>query len=608
MLGLVFPMRRFRTYWRETWRPLWYDYEWPVIGVIALAVVVLGCIGFRLHILAENLKLSPEDQKPVQFLDLVFNSFQLFVLQISVDPPMPWQLNAARILAPLVAAYTALQALAELFAGQMRSLRLRFRRDHVVICGLGRKGLVLARGFLDRGQKVVVIEQDAENDLVRQCRDLGGVVLLGDATEPWLLRKAGVARAAHLFTLCGDDGVNAEIAVRAAQLLGSRPGPPLTCVLHIYDPQLCALLRERELDTRPSGRLRLEFFNVYDLGARVLLEEHPLVPPGAAAGTGDAHLVIVGMGRLGESLLVHAARRWHAGGPATRAKLRATLIDQNAGAIARALLVRYPGLARCCELVPLDMDVHSGVFQQADFLAAAGPSIRPARVFVCLDDDSLSLSAALALVRPQRDGHPTIVVRMAQDAGLAVLLRGVDTGSGSFRHLRAFGLLDRTCHPGQVLRGTHEILARAIHEDYLRQQAAAGVQPGQNSSMVPWDALPEHLKEANRQQADDIGVKLRAVHCSAAPQLDWDEPLFEFTPEEVERLGRMEHDRWMAAKRRDGWRHGPTKDSDAKTHPCLVPYDQLPPDEQEKDRAAVRQIPATLAKVGFRVQRSRGRQ
>jgi hypothetical protein len=122
--------------------------------------------------------------------------------------------------------------------------------------------------------------------------------------EPWLLRKAGVARARYLFALCGDDGVNAEVAVRAAQLLGPSPGAPLTCVLHIFDRQLCALLRERELDAGSAGRLRLEFFNMFDLGARVLLEENPLAAPSPENAAAGNHLVIVGLGRLGESLLV----------------------------------------------------------------------------------------------------------------------------------------------------------------------------------------------------------------------------------------------------------------------------------------------------------------
>ena len=579
-------------------RRWWYDYEWPVIGVLALGVVALGCAGFQLKSHAEG--------KPTDVLDLIFKSCQLFVLQISVDPPMPWQLNAARMLAPLVAAYTALQALAELFAGQIRSLRLRFVREHVVICGLGRKGLILARGFLERGETVVVIEQDDENDLARQCRDLGALVLIGDAAEPWLLQKAGVEQARYLFALCGDDGVNAEVAVRAAGIVAQRPGPPLTCVLHIFDAQLCALLRERELDTGPGSRLRLEFFNVHDLGARVLLEENPLAAPGPEGAAARARIVIVGVGRLGESLLVNAARQWHATRAGTGPLLQVTLIDQHAAAITQTLVVRYPGLRKCCEITPLEMDVNSGAFQQADFLKATA-SGKPAHVYVCLDDDSLSLSTALALAAHSRGHNPTIIVRMAQDAGLAVLLREVDPGAGGFRHLRAFGLLDRTCHPDQVLRGTHEILARAIHEEYLRQQQAAGARPEQNTSMAPWDALPEPLKEANRQQADDIGAKLKAVRCSAAPLLNWEDPLFEFTHDEVERLARMEHERWMAAKLGQSWRLGATKDSAAKTHPCLVSYDELPPAEREKDRSAVRQIPATLARVGFRVHRQTAR-
>ena len=43
------------------------------------------------------------------------------------------------------------------------------------------------------------------------------------------------------------------------------------------------------------------------------------------------------------------------------------------------------------------------------------------------------------------------------------------------------------------------------------------------------------------------------------------------------------HDSWMAQKVQDGWRYGPVKDPEAKTHPCMVPFDQLPKDQQVKD-------------------------
>lgn len=45
-----------------------------------------------------------------------------------------------------------------------------------------------------------------------------------------------------------------------------------------------------------------------------------------------------------------------------------------------------------------------------------------------------------------------------------------------------------------------------------------------------------------------------------------------------------QHHAWMADKLRDGWTYGPVKDSDAKTHPCLVPFEKLPREQQVKDR------------------------
>jgi len=44
------------------------------------------------------------------------------------------------------------------------------------------------------------------------------------------------------------------------------------------------------------------------------------------------------------------------------------------------------------------------------------------------------------------------------------------------------------------------------------------------------------------------------------------------------------HNSWLAHKVADGWVYGDVKDPDAKTHPCIVPYDQLPEWQQKKDK------------------------
>ena len=43
------------------------------------------------------------------------------------------------------------------------------------------------------------------------------------------------------------------------------------------------------------------------------------------------------------------------------------------------------------------------------------------------------------------------------------------------------------------------------------------------------------------------------------------------------------HENWLKHKENDGWTYGETKDADARTHPCMVPFDALPAEQQAKD-------------------------
>ena len=148
-----------------------------------------------------------------------------------------------------------------------------------------------------------------------------------------------------------------------------------------------------------------------------------------------------------------------------------------------------------------------------------------------------------------------------------------------------------------------ETLARAIHGDYVRKQAEDGRTSAENPSMVPWEELPERLRESNRRQAEDIASKLRAIGCHILPRADGHRESFRFDPPELERLGRMEHDRWWRERKAAGWTYGAEKDIQRQTSPYLVPFDELPDDIKELDRNAVRAIPDVLARAGLVIAR-----
>lgn len=51
-----------------------------------------------------------------------------------------------------------------------------------------------------------------------------------------------------------------------------------------------------------------------------------------------------------------------------------------------------------------------------------------------------------------------------------------------------------------------------------------------------------------------------------------------------------QHDMWLIAKQKDGWTWGETKDEEKKTHPAILPFEELPEPQRAKDsifRAAV---------------------
>jgi hypothetical protein len=99
-----------------------------------------------------------------------------------------------------------------------------------------------------------------------------------------------------------------------------------------------------------------------------------------------------------------------------------------------------------------------------------------------------------------------------------------------------------------------------------------------------------------------LGAKLSAIGCDLAPLSNWDARAFTFSPQELEMIARMEHERWMSERQAQGWTYGP-RDSQKKTNENLLPWEQLPETMREMNRNSVREVPAFLAQAGFQIYR-----
>lgn len=102
--------------------------------------------------------------------------------------------------------------------------------------------------------------------------------------------------------------------------------------------------------------------------------------------------------------------------------------------------------------------------------------------------------------------------------------------------------------------GRIERIARVCHEANRAHCLAIGEDP---ETVYPgWDNCPEEIRDSAR-----MGVR-RALAGA--------------TPEQL-------HQSWVEHKRNSGWKFGPVKDLELRTHPCLVSYDRLPALQRQKD-------------------------
>lgn len=100
---------------------------------------------------------------------------------------------------------------------------------------------------------------------------------------------------------------------------------------------------------------------------------------------------------------------------------------------------------------------------------------------------------------------------------------------------------------------TRLAIARTVHEAIRAWSAAHGQKPPPH-----WKQAPRWMKESTLESVDFV---------LANPEAN----------------DGHQHDQWMEQKKRDGWTFGAVKDEKKKTHPMMVPFEDLPEMEKRKD-------------------------
>lgn len=579
------------------------------VGVgIAVVAMVLGAWGMW--------RYETEHHEHPDVLSVGYHTLQLFILHAPhLEHPVNWQIHAGRWLSAVFVVWALVKGLGVLFGSTLRLQWIGWRGGHVIVCGLGHLGKQIAKEFLQSGKNVVVIESD-ESKVGAAARK--AAVLVGDACDASQLHRAGLKTARQLIAVCDDVQTNVAIATLAGELL-RQGGPPtatgreLAGWLFVPDAPLRQLLKHQQLFRHADSRFQVNVrgLDVFALAARQAITKSKLdYEPIHAGSPTIVHLVIVGFGPAGQRVALQAARTGHF---ANEKKLKVTVFDRPHSHRIDEFLTRYSKFKEVVEFKSHEFDLEASDVV-TPFLDVVGKSHELASVALSWDsqsdtvtsetelfgrlekDDAVNLRLALGMLQPEPQRMQRTMLFQTRECGFAKLFSHDGKSDSALSNVCVFGTIEQTCSLDALMHESTDTVARALHEDWRKKEAARPKKDGEKKKDAdrPWDNLGEMYKQSNRNAADHIPIKLRAIGLVMDKRRSAESSESTFKDEQVELLAKMEHNRWWAELLLQG-----------RTHPNMVPWDQLDEPTKEFDRGQVRAIPQAIEQVGFGIYESK---
>jgi voltage-gated potassium channel Kch len=546
-------------------------YRRGALGALGAVALVLGYVGFSTH--------ATIGEKPP--LDRLYLALQLFVLNWSPEGNVPLALDVARFLAPVVSVLGAVAILRLLLTGQLGVLRAWFLRDHVVICGAGRKGSALAVALVRQRRSVVVIDDVRAGSELSTLSDRDVVKIRGDATSIRSLKRARVGTAREVVAFAGEDGTNIDVA-RAVAALPHRTGARI--YVHIANEHVAGVLRQSDV----FRARRVEVVNHLEVASRWLVGRH---------GTGRK-VVLLGSDALARQLTLEVARFWRTVRSDERDALPVNLVAPDATAAVGTLMSQVPSLHEIIELEALECaDERLAASLVEGELRGAGDRVVVAVVF---GDEGRAADAALQIRGNIASSSVVVITRVDRlDTGLGRLL----ATSSEPEAVELFAPTEAGVDPEHLFEWREELLARVLHTDYLRRLKTDAPSTTAPSSDLPqWDELDDEERAQDRDRARLLLQRLEEFGYAIEGSLEWELKEVSLSTDELETLARDEHHRWLALKRQQGWSLGPEKDAGRKVHPDLDDWPQLSKASREYNLDVARALPAALSSLGVLVE------
>ncbi|MBN1410231.1 MAG: NAD-binding protein [Spirochaetales bacterium] len=251
-------------------------------------------------ILFTGLYFLPFEDDKLGFWESLYGTLRMFVFERDLSIfPKSWPVILIYFAAPLL----TLSILGKLVSYLFRltpSIWSRWMKNHVIICGAGRLGKVMALTIKRHKVPVTVIDKNYNDDLENWVHKYRIPIVSGDFNLPSVLKRAGMHNARALVFTTSEDLVNIDAAFSAYGSFKTLKGEIRLFWTHISDNALANTLRNT---VETEGKIGIRFFDTYHIAAKQIVRKYF----DEKIKNRIKEIVLVGYGKLGTDLLVHLA-------------------------------------------------------------------------------------------------------------------------------------------------------------------------------------------------------------------------------------------------------------------------------------------------------------
>ncbi len=345
-------------------------------------------IASSMLVLAIGIYYFPRETDGLNFWGSLYYTIRLFILEHDLGQfPKARPLVFAYFFAPLLTLSAAGSVISYIFHASP-VLRTRWKKDHVIICGFGRTGKIMAMSLKNKGVKVVGVDWGQRDKFQQYHADFGIPIILGDFMSWKVLKRAGCEGARSIIFASGDDLTNLEGVVGAYGNLHDEDGPIRVLWAHIANERLAATAR---IALGTTGSVGIRIFDTYQIATSRMIARH--FHKGARGNI--RKISILGFGKFGRDLLETLVLN---AGPDEKWPIQVVDVRD----LEKDVMALAADLNMTCRVSFTKVDINVMDIEDSQNTAH----------FICTDDDIRNLAMALMLC--DRMNGNNIYVRMAK--------------------------------------------------------------------------------------------------------------------------------------------------------------------------------------------------